>query len=416
MDLDVLLRAETLRLIDEVGPIASAQDVAAALTRLRAAGHAPEVAAAVMTQARLRAKAAAKFGGFASGMLFTEDGLQQATRLAVAARHAARFRDAGIGRVADLGCGIGGDALAFAGLGIGVNAVERDPVTAAIAAYNLAAFPDVAVEAGDAETADLDGVAGVWLDPARRRGATRLPDPADWSPSLDFAFGLGRRLPAGVKLGPGIDRGLLPEGAEAQWVSDGGEVVELAVWFGALARPGVGRAALVLGADGAHELTAPADSPDVEAGELGAYLVEPDGAVIRARLIGDLARALDARTLHPTIAYLTCDAPPSTPFGAAFRVIQTLPVDAKAIRRALAERGVGSLEIKKRGVDVDPEAFRRQVLPKPRPGGGSAVLVLTRLGERRRALLCERLSPARRPGIPSENAGSGGGIGGFATE
>ena len=389
-DLDLLLDAEHLRLIDELGAIAGIDQATAALTRLRHDGVPPEVAATVLTQARLRTRAVAKFGGFAARMLFTEDGLQQATRLGIAARHAERYRSAGLARIADLGCGVGGDAMAFAGLGLAVRAVERDPVTAAIAAYNLAPFPEATVEVGDAEGADLAGIDGVWLDPARRDGATRLRDPADWSPSLGFAFGLAERLPTGVKLGPGIDRALIPDGVQAQWVSDAGEVVELAVWSGPLARPGVGRAALVVGPDGAHELIARADTEDVPAGELGEYLVEPDGAVIRARLIGDLARSLGARMLHRTIAYLSCDAAPATPFGAAFRVVDVLPLDAKAVRRALAARGVGVLEIKKRGVDVDPEAFRRQVLPRA-AGTATATLILTRLGERRRAILAERI-------------------------
>src|SRR6185312_12572786 len=134
-DLAELLQPDALRLLDEVGPIAGTADAARAVSRLRAAGHAPGLVAAVVGQAHLRAKAVAKFGEFASGMLFTRAGLEQATRLNVAAHHAHRMRGAGIGAVADLGCGIGGDALAFAAAGLTVRAVDADEVTAAIAAY-----------------------------------------------------------------------------------------------------------------------------------------------------------------------------------------------------------------------------------------------------------------------------------------
>src|SRR5690606_36050784 len=113
-------------------------DVVRAVTGLRKAGHSPELVAAVLSQARLRAKAASKFGAFAERMLFTPDGLEQATRLSVAAQHAGRYRTAGLDRVADLGCGIGADALALAAIDVDVVAVERDEVTAAIAAFNLA--------------------------------------------------------------------------------------------------------------------------------------------------------------------------------------------------------------------------------------------------------------------------------------
>src|SRR5690606_22081237 len=113
-ELRVLLSREGLQLLDELPPYESAADVVAIVSRLRAAGHAPELVAAVLTQAKLRGRARAKFGAFAGRMLFTEAGLEQATRLSVAAQHAGRFARAGVARVADLGCGIGGDAMAFA--------------------------------------------------------------------------------------------------------------------------------------------------------------------------------------------------------------------------------------------------------------------------------------------------------------
>jgi hypothetical protein len=386
-----VLSPEGLRLLDSLPTGgATGDDVVGTVAALRKQGHSPALVSAVLTQARLRGRAAAKFGEFASRMLFTEAGLEQATRLPVAARHAGRYAAAGIGSVADLGCGIGGDALAFAALDLDVLAVDRDEVTAAVASYNLAPWPSSRVEQGDAETTDLGGVEGVFLDPARRtsgHSATkRLADPADWSPGLDVAFGFADRLPTGVKLGPGVDRELLP--AECQWISVDRDVVEVGVWFGPLARPGVGRSALVIGASGASELTSAADSDDVDAGDLGEYLYEPDGAVIRARLIGDLARSIDARMISRDIAWLTTEARVDTPFAQGFRVLETFPLDERTLKRELRARGIGRLEIKKRGVDVDPATFRKRLSLQ---GTGSATLVLTRVAGRHTALLCERL-------------------------
>ena len=281
-----LLSADGLRLLDSLPPYESTTDVLRSVSALRKAGHSPGLVAAVLNQSKLRARAAAKFGPFADRMLFTESGLEQATRLRVAALHTGRFQSAGLTRIADLGCGIGADAMAMAALDLDVTAVELDEVTAAIAAYNLAPWPNATVVRADAATFELDGFDGdgfdgVWLDPARRtsghQNTSRITNPADFSPSLDFAFGLGERLPTGVKLGPGIDRDLIPAEAEAQWVSVDHDVVELGVWFGAVARPGIRRAALVLGDHGSAELTADADSEDVDTGELGEYLYEPEG-------------------------------------------------------------------------------------------------------------------------------------------
>lgn len=383
-----LLSSEGLRLLDGLPRYESAGDVVRMVSELRAAGHPPGLVAAVLSQAKLRARAETKFGPFAASMLFTEAGLEQATRLSVAAQHAGRFQAAGLAWIADLGCGIGADALAIAALELEVTAVERDEVTAALAAYNLAPWSNARVELARAEDVDLAGIDGVYLDPARRDGAKRLKNPGDWSPSLDFAFGLAERLPVGVKLGPGIDRDLIPDEAEAQWISVDHEVVELGLWFGVLARPGVRRAALVVGRHGMAELTASDDSEDAAVGTLGQYLYEPDGAVIRARLIGDLARTLGGRMLDPTIAYMTSDSPADTPFAQGFRIIADFALDQRTLKRELAARGIGTIEIKKRGVDIDPAAFRTALNPK---GDASATLILTRVGGKRRALLAERL-------------------------
>ena len=391
-ELTALLTPEGLRLVDEIGAIDTPADVATTVSRLRATGLSPELVSAAVGQARLRTRARQKFGEFAERMLFTRAGLEQATRLAIGARHAGRFRDAGFARVADLGCGIGGDALAFAGIGLQVLAVDADEVTAALAAYNLAPFGDAAVvRHARAEEVSLDGVDAVWLDPARREaghGATARVGAADWSPPLDWVFDLAARLPAGIKLGPAFDRTRIPDGAEAQWISVDGSTIELVAWTGTLARPGVRRAALVVRGGGAAELTASADAEDVAVRPLGAFVHEPEGAVIRARLIGEVARDLDAGMLAPGIAYLTSDAAVTSPFVQTFRVREQLPTDVKALSRALRDRGIGTLEIKKRGVDVDPAALRTKLKLR---GTAAATLILTRVGGTRMALLADRV-------------------------
>lgn len=391
-ELTALLTPEGLRLLDGVDAVDTTDDVARVVSRLRAAGHSAELVTAVVTQARLRTRGRAKFGDLADRMLFTRAGLEQATRLGIAVRHAARFRDASLTRVADLGCGIGGDALGLAGLGLHVDAVDADDVTSAIAAYNLAPFgQDATVRHGRAEETDLSAVDAVWLDPARRtagHGDTSRTRPEDWSPPLDWSFELAARMPVGIKLGPGLDRTSIPDHVEAQWVSADGSTIELVLWSGALARDGVRRAALVIRGEAAHELTASADAPDEPPRALGDYLHEPDGAVIRARLIGEVARSLEAGVLDEKIAYLTSDAALTSPFVQTFRVRETLPADPKKLAQALRARGIGRLEIKKRGVDVDPAVLRRTLKLK---GDDEATLILTRVGSKRLAILADRV-------------------------
>ncbi len=228
---------------------------------LRASGVEAELAAAVVTQLALRQAARKKFGPVATHMVFTRDGLEQATRLVVAARHARRFRTSGATRVADLGCGIGGDALAIAGLGLDVLAVDIDPDAAGAVAANLRDFEGAQVRLGDVMDVDVEELAGegvdaIFADPARRtgasRGSTRITNPEQWSPPLSAVLGWARTIErVGVKVAPGIAYDFIPADWHAQWVSVGGDLVEASLWSPALAPEGRGRSCLLLDEAGA---------------------------------------------------------------------------------------------------------------------------------------------------------------------
>ncbi len=314
-ELEALLTPESLRLLASIDTPHSPDTVVSEVARLRKQGHSLETVSAVMGQVALRQKARDKFGTFADRMLFS-CGI---SRSCIPPRRrkppCGRFLGAGISSVTDAGCGLGGDALAFAGAGLTVRAIERNDVTAALASYNLQPFDLVTVEQAEVETLDLSSAESLWFDPARREGTTRLTNPHDWSPSLEWVFDQARTKPTGIKLAPGMERTLIPEGCEAQWVSWKGSVVEMVLWWGALAREGITRSALVLTDQGGAEFTGPHDSEDASVGELLEYLLEPDGAIIRARLIGDLARDHGAHMIDSTIAYMTSQAPVTSPLS-----------------------------------------------------------------------------------------------------
>ncbi|MCK0117913.1 class I SAM-dependent methyltransferase [Isoptericola sp. S6320L] len=418
--LSKLLSPEGWALLNALPPYDDQQAMVLA-TRLRAEGVDPDLAAAALTQSRLRAKARGKLGAFAEGMLLTPDGLEQATRLVVAAQHARRYLAAGVTKVADLTCGIGADSLAFAGVGLDVLATDLDEVTAALATVNLRAFPEASVRHADGLGIDLvaEGVDGVYADPARRtRGGRRIFDPAAYAPPLDAVWALRDQVPAlGIKVGPGIPHHGLPADAETQWVSVDGDVVEAGLWFGPLAPDGPGRSAHVLRAvavpadggapDGAESSgtitrtlrTGPQDIdlvPDV--GQVGTYLYEPDGAVVRAGLVAHAADELGGRLVDRTIAYVTTDAPaPAPPSGTAaiatgYRVLDVMPFNLKKLKAYLRERGVGRLTVKKRGTAVTPEQLRAQLALK---GDAAATLVLTRVAGRQHVLVVEPLASGR---------------------
>ena len=383
-----LFQEETLNLISELEADSTSADLVKTISRLRNAGHPPERIHHAIEQVRLRRKARTKFAEFSSHMLFTEAGLEQATRLSVAAHHAGRFSALGVKSIADLGCGIGADSMAFASLGLTVFAVESDPLTAAIASYNLAPFDNAKVTCADATNVDVRESEALWLDPARREGGYRLHDPEDYSPGLDFAIEIARSRPSGIKLAPGMDRDLIPGDAEAQWVSVGGDVVEMVLWFGAARQDGITRSALVITGSVAHKMDAAADSPDADVVDLGEYLYEPDGAVIRARLIGDLARTLGGGMIDPTIAYISASSYQPTPFAQCFAVEGVMPATIKEISKWVARQNIGTVEIKKRGVDVDPAELRKKL---PLSGENSRTLFLTRINGKKKAIATRRM-------------------------
>ncbi|GAA4138239.1 class I SAM-dependent methyltransferase [Actinomadura keratinilytica] len=363
-----------------------------------------ELVAAALTQARLRVRARAKFGPDADRMYFTPDGLEQATRARVAAHRARRFAaylDARGGAVLEMGCGIGADLIARARLGCRGEGVERDALTAAVAKANVEALGLAglaSVREGDATLEDPAGYAAVFADPGRRTGRGRVFDPRAYEPPLGTVLDLAARAPAGcVKVAPGIPHDAIPNGVEAEWISVGGDVKEAALWLGGLAGA-VGRRATVIRSDDPDSPAATLtpepglDAPDVR--PWGRYLYEPDGAVIRARLVAEVAAQVGGGLADPRIAYVTADAAVATPFAAAYEIEDVLPFSVKRLRAELRRRDVGVLTIKKRGSAVDVDRLRRDLgfASRPRRGGGAeATVVLTRVGRAPVALLARPL-------------------------
>jgi SAM-dependent methyltransferase len=367
----------------------------------------PALLSAALTQVRLRRRARPRLGALAEHVLLTEDGLEQATRTHVADLRAQRYADAGATHVADLGCGLGLDAAAFARVGLRVTAVERDPVVAALAAANLDALglaERTEVICGDVTdpailARALDRADAAYVDPARRdtadrRGgrSARRTDPRDWSPPWSWVEHVAAQVPrTAAKVAPGVPHELTPDGGCATWTSDSGQLVEAELAWPALAPPRVRRRALVV-RDGRvtsmsaiDDLSAAAAPP---VGPVGRWLVEPDDAVIRAGLVADLAEQLGGRLLDPRVAYVTTDDPVDPgDLGARYAVRRSLPYTLQDLRTTLIADGVGHVVVKKRAIAVEPDEVRRALRLPAAPG--RAVVVLTRVGVDPWAYVCD---------------------------
>ncbi|RZQ59587.1 THUMP-like domain-containing protein [Amycolatopsis suaedae] len=357
-------------------PLTPASRIADVTAARSAAG---ERFAAVLETVLLRRKAESKLDS-AGGWLFTGDALQQASATAVARHRAARLagRD-----VHDVTCSVGADLVELAAVAARCAGSDLDPVRLAMAAHNCAeaGVAPALVRADALAPVSRDTV--VVADPARRDSAGRRTwRPADFAPPLDGLAEAYAGRPLAVKCAPGLDfRETAPWADEVELVSLDGQVREACLWTGELAT--ARRRASVLRSGGTGWTLTDAEPDDVPVADVGQWIVDPDGAVVRAGLVRHYGARHGLWQLDERIAYLTGDTPP--PGVRAFRVLDHGPYREKSLRATLRAHDVGSLEILVRGVDVDPDALRRRLKPR---GATPATVVLTRVGRSPMAYLC----------------------------
>lgn len=352
-----------------------------AAQQLLRATYPPHLCRAALALAQLRRAAREKFS-LADRMFFDREGLEMATREKLSQYRASRFH--GCETLMDLCCGIGGDLLGLAAQ-FRVQAVEADRLRLEMARMNLeAAGLRAAFIQADVRSIRPRADA-LFLDPSRRFQGRRVRAAEDYSPPLSFAEELRRQVPAlAIKVSPAIDERQLPANCEVEFLSADQQCREGVLYFGRLAT--VSRRATLL--PGPHTLEAAA-GPPAPIGPPGAFLYDPDPAVVRAHLIDELARHLYAWKLDPHIAYLSGETCRPTPFAKVYRVLNCQPFHLKRLRRFLSQEGFYPCEIKKRRFPVEPREMRQ--LLGLSTGRQPVTLVLTRIAERPVAAICVRV-------------------------
>ena len=369
----------------------------------RTFGLSAEQRAEVLTQVDLRARAAKRWGIQVNDLLFTRDGLEQASRPRVAKWRAERLRSFGVHSIADLGCGLGFEARAMAEAGLQVTAVELDPPTAELARHNLAERSATVITGDTTDAALLSpilaSVDAVFLDPARRdpkaprsidglRGH-RVADPADWSPSWPWISALAERQPrTAVKVAPGIDHVRIPEGGSAVWTAVDGDLVEASIWFpGFAGLPRRSALSLAFGSLAQLDSEQPVDETVCAVGK---YLLDVAPVVSRSGLVTTLAASAQAHRVDEHIAYLSMDAAPApSPFYTTYTVLEVMGFDRKGLGAWLRKNDAGSLTVTKRGFAADTEVLGTQWRKQCR-GSRAIVIALTRIGTTPTAIICVR--------------------------
>lgn len=333
-------------------------------------------AAILVETVLLRRRAVVKLAelGAVDTWLFTDEAVQQATAGAVALHRARRLT----GRVVhDATCSVGTELAALRDSASLLIGSDLDEIRLAMAQHNVGDRAQLC-RADALRPVTRDAV--VVVDPARRSSGRRTFDPRDYAPPLDELLQVYRDRDLVVKCAPGVDFGQLADlgfSGEVQITSLAGSVREACLWSPGLTESRVTRRATVLDKTGrvAEELT-DADPDDCPAAPAGRWIVDPDGAVVRAGLVRHYAARHGLWQLDPAIAYLSGDELPSGTRG--FEVIEQIAYNEKRLRQALSAHDVSAVEILVRGVDVDPDALRSKL--KLKRSGAQLSVVITRIG------------------------------------
>lgn len=347
--------------------------------------YADDIVRAALTLSELRHKARGKFSQTES-MWFDRQGLEQATAGLVATYKSQRFQEP----TWDWCCGIGSDAAALSRK-VHVTAVDLEPASCLRTSWNteVLGMPEqLTVVCGDVTTID-PGDRLVHIDPDRRPGGgSRMQRIEDYAPNLTFLQQLTTTARGGaIKVSPASNFGGKFANTEVELISLHGECKEATIWFGELAGQSPCRATVLpagLSLAG-HPLDALA-----ERSTLGAWIYDPDPAVVRAGLVDLLAETLGLRRLDDAEEYLTSDTPVWSPFVQTFEVLKSLPNQDREIRHALRASDFGPLEIKCRHIPIQADTLRKRL---PRGGDQPGVLIFAREQGKARAILARRTLP-----------------------
>lgn len=325
----------------------------------------------------LRRRAAAKLAELpeTSRWLFTDEALQQASAAPVARHRAHRIAAAAPdAAVHDVTCSVGTELAVLSELTDRLLGSDLDLVRLAMACHNVGG---VAVVRADALAPVSRGTV-VLADPGRRGGGRRRFDSADYQPALDQLLDVYSDRDIAVKVAPGIDFAQIRQlgfDGEIEVTSWRASVREACLWSPGLAGAGVRRRATILDRD---EQITDAEPDDCEVRPAGRWIVDPDGAVVRAGLVRQYAARYGLWQIDPDIAYLSGDELPDGVRG--FEVLETLAYSEKRLRQVLTARDCGALEILVRGVrdvQADPDGLRRRLRLR---GAQALSVVITRIG------------------------------------
>ncbi len=350
-----------LRSPDAADLLAAAEGISSgelqAIARLRKRWNAEQVGTAIeLLGARQRAQA--KFPSHPPDVC-DRSGIEQATPEMIAEYKASRIHETvgSTGHVADLACGIGGDAMSLARR-MKVTGIDTDPVRCWMTGVNAGC------EVANVDATSFDARVDVFhLDPGRRdeRTGRRFRSPDTWNPPLHSIGSIGAGHEGGVvKLGPGIALDDVPmlEEAELEFVSIGAQLSQAHLWMGSLtSHPGQRRATLL--PHGLTECGTPSFPELHPEGTFDGLLCIPNPALERSGLHGPVGSRFELLEPVAGLGILTGDTRPDSPWFTSFEVDAIMPWREQKVRSWLRANDTSHVEIKTRDQTVDPDALQK---------------------------------------------------------
>ncbi len=291
----------------------------------------------------------------------------------------------------DLCCGMGGDSF-FLSEKAKVRGYDLAPERVAMYRFNTKAMGiERTAEIADVRTVENRGEYFT-IDSARRE---RLGDNqrnfSELAPAFSEILEIARHYRGGIaKLPPGYPTGEFPPGAEIAYLGSRNDCRECLVFFGEMARhPGKVRAVAIGESDEPYEWLSEAPLSEISelpTGPLGNFLAEPIPVLVRSHLFSTIARKISptASLISPGIAYVTSASPLDAPAFRNYRVLGSVPLSTSKVKALLKAHDIGKLTLKKRGVEIVPEAEIRRLSPK---GSREGVLFYTRTNGDKAAIL-----------------------------
>jgi len=279
-------------------------------------------------------------------------------------------------KIMDLCCGMGGDSFWLPD-GIVAGGVDIAPERVLMFNENMErlGLPHKAILQN---ALDVTGGDFFCIDPARRGGL---------NPDFESVLKLSKKFCGGmVKLPPAYNENELPKESDVLYLGNASDCRECLMLSGIFGE-GMVRAVAIC-KDKTFEWQCEKSelrNTSLETKKIGNFILEPNPVLVRSHLFLSEAKKYGFWQIDATLAYVSCENLPSEHNGfTVYKVIEQSSLSTNNVKAMLRKHDAGKITLKKRGVEVVPEAEIRRLAPR---GKREYILFYTRVLGEKRAIL-----------------------------